>query len=128
MIRYIGLCEVLELHHKLIEQSVGLSGLRDLGLLESAIAQPRMTFAGQELYPTLVNKAVALGFSLIMNHPFLDGNKRIGHASMEVFLVLNKKEINADIDEQEKMILALAAGEINRSFFTNWLNDHIQVL
>ena len=128
MIRYIGLCEVLELHHKLIEQSVGLSGLRDLGLLESAIAQPRMTFAGQELYPTLVNKAVALGFSLIMNHPFLDGNKRIGHASMEVFLVLNKKEINADIDEQEKMILALAAGEINRSFFTDWLNDHIQVL
>ncbi len=112
----------------MIEQSGGLSGLRDLGLLESAIAQPRMTFAGQELYPTLVNKAVALGFSLIMNHPFLDGNKRIGHASMEVFLVLNKKEINADIDEQEKMILALAAGEINRSFFTDWLNDHIQVL
>lgn len=128
MIRYLRLFEVLELHRQTLKQSGGMPGLRDLGLLESAVAQPLMTFDGQELYPTLVEKAVALGFSLISNHPFMDGNKRTGHASMETFLILNQWEIYADADEQEKVILALAAGEIDRSSFSDWLNNHIQSL
>lgn len=78
--------------------------------LESAIAQPRMTFDGAELYPTIVEKASALGFSLVMNHPFVEGNKRTGHAAMETFLVLNGLEIQASVEEQEKIILQLAAG------------------
>lgn len=87
--RYLTLTEVLEIYHRIIEQSGGSAGISNIGGLESAIAQPRMTFGGEELYPTIVEKASALGFSLIKNHPFIDGNKRIGHAAMEVFLVLN---------------------------------------
>lgn len=106
--RYLTLEEVLELYHGIIEQSGGSAGISNMGGLESAIAQPQMTFAGEELYPTIVEKASALGFSLIKNHPFIDGNKRIGHAAMEVFLVLNGFEINAAVDEQEQVILQLA--------------------
>jgi death-on-curing protein len=93
MIRYLVLIEVIELHRQIIEQSGGSLGIRDLGAVESALAQPRMTFGGEELYPTLVDKAAAIGFSLIMNHPFIDGNKRIGHAAMEVFLVMNRRRL-----------------------------------
>lgn len=84
-----------------------------------------MTFGGEDLYPTLVDKAAALGFSLILNHPFLDGNKRIGHAVMEVFLILNGYEISATVDEQEQVILALAAGRMSRELFAAWLNAHV---
>ena len=92
-------------------------GIRDLGALESAVAQPRMTFSGEDLYPTIVEKAASLGFSLLMNHPFLDGNKRIGHAAMETFLTLNGIEISATVDEQEQIILALASSELEREVF-----------
>ncbi|MBV5261687.1 type II toxin-antitoxin system death-on-curing family toxin [Synechococcus moorigangaii CMS01] len=126
MTRYLTLVEVLDLHHQLIQQSRGTTGIRDLGSLKSAIAQPRMTFGGEELYPTIVDKASALGFSIIMNHPFLDGNKRTGHAAMEIFLVLNGLEINADVDEQERVILALASGNLKRDAFTNWLQQSIE--
>jgi len=96
-----------------------------LPALESALAQPQMTFGGEELYPTLVDKAAALGYALIKNHPFLDGNKRTGHAAMEVFLVLNGYEIRATIDEQEHVILQVAASEIDREEFTAWLRTHV---
>jgi death-on-curing protein len=97
MIRYLTLVEVLNLHRQIIEQSGGALGIRDLGALQSALAQPRMTFSGEDLYSTLVDKAAALGFSIIMNHPFVDGNKRTGHAAMETFLVLNGLEISASV-------------------------------
>ena len=84
--RYLSLNEVLELYRRIIQQSGGLLGIRDLGGLESAVAQPRMTFGNQELYSTVIEKAAALAFSLIQNHPFVDGNKRTGHAAMETFL------------------------------------------
>ncbi|MER3434518.1 MAG: type II toxin-antitoxin system death-on-curing family toxin [Leptolyngbya sp. ERB_1_1] len=125
MIRYLSLIEVLDLHRRIIETSGGAIGIRDLGMLESAIAQPRMTFGGEELYPSLIDKAAALGFSLIMNHPFVDGNKRIGHAAMETFLVLNGLEISASVDEQEQIVLALASGELQREQFVEWLKQHV---
>src|SRR5436190_9954800 len=109
MIRYLTLEEVLDLHRLALEQSSGLGGVRDLGGLESALAQPQMTFGGQELYPSLAEKAAALGFSLVCNHPFVDGNKRVGHAAMETVLVLNGWELAAGVDEQEQVILRLAA-------------------
>lgn len=96
--RYLTLAEAIELHRRIIEQSGGADGIRDLGLAESAIAQPQASFGGRELYPTLAEKAAALCFSLVMNHPFVDGNKRIGHAAMETFLVMNGFELNADVD------------------------------
>jgi death-on-curing protein len=85
-----------------------------------------MSFGGQDLYPTLAEKAAALSFSLINNHPFVDGNKRIGHAAAEVFLVANGFEINADVDEQERIVLAVAAGEMERDEWTQWLREHLK--
>jgi len=84
-----------------------------------------MTFDGAELYPTLVEKASALGFSLIENHPFLDGNKRAGHAALETLLVLNGYQISASVDEQVAIILEVASGTVSRESFTVWLRDHI---
>lgn len=95
--RFITLAELIELHRRIIKQSGGGDGIRDLGLAESALAQPQMSFGGAELYPTLAEKAAALCFSLVMNHPFIDGNKRIGHAAMETFLVLNGYQLDANI-------------------------------
>src|SRR6185295_15806653 len=116
---------VLELYRRIIEQSGGSLGILDAGALESAIAQPRMTFGGDDLYPSLIEKASAIGFSLIKNHPFVDGNKRIGHAAIETFLVVNGFEIIATVEEQEIIILALAAGEMTREDFTEWLRGHV---
>jgi death on curing protein len=106
-------------------QSGGAEGLMHLPALESALAQPQMTFGSEELYPTLVDKAAVLGYALIKNHPFLDGNKRTGHAAMEVFLILNGYEIRATVDEQEHGILQVAAGKIDREEFTAWLRTHV---
>src|SRR5262249_6208809 len=101
---------------------------RDLGALDSAIAQPKATFGGVDLYPTMVEKAAALCFSLVHNHPFVDGNKRAGHAAMETFLVLNGSEIDASIDEQERLMLDLAAGRLDRARFVEWLRLHLRPL
>jgi len=122
-VRYLTLNETLELHGHIIAQSGGALGVLNLGALESAIAQ--MTFGGADLYPTIYEKASALGFSIIQNHPFMDGNKRTGHAAMEVFLVLNGFEISASVDEQERIILKVASGELDRPGFSAWLRDHL---
>lgn len=126
MTRHLTLEQVLELHRLALKQSGGMDGVRDLGALESAVAQPQMTFGGEELYPTLTDKAAALGFSLVCNHPFMDGNKRVGHAAMETFLVLNGWELAAAVDEQEQMVLRLAAGGLGREEFTAWVGSHLK--
>lgn len=117
--------EVAKLHACVLEQSGGSAGLRDAAALDSAVNQPKATFGGEELYPTLVDKAASLAFSLVNNHPFIDGKKRIGHAAMEVFLVLNGHEIAADLDEQEELFLNLAAGSVERDQLVTWVSDHI---
>ena len=122
--RYLTLAEVLALHHRLMQASGGPSGLRDLGLLESAVSQPLASFGGQELYPSVVEKAAAPGYSLACNHPFVDGNKRVAHAAMEVFLVLNGYEIECPTDEQEAAWLRLAASEQSRAELVAWLSKH----
>lgn len=122
--RYLTLDEIITLHDYHIQHSGGTSGIRDKGALESAISQPRVTFDGEELYPTILEKAAALGFSLIQNHAFVDGNKRIGHAAMEIFLVLNGYEIDASVDEQENIILQVASGKLGRDELKNWLAAH----
>jgi death on curing protein len=126
--RYLGLAEVVELHRRLLQATGGAPGIRDLGLLESAIAQPKATFGGIDLYPSLVEKAAALGLALVQDHPFVDGNKRVGHAAMETFLVLNGAEIDARVADQERVMLDLAAGRIERSELTNWLRQHLKPL
>lgn len=123
--RYLSLAEVLALYRHVMRQSGGMAGIHSLAALESALAQPYLTFRGQDLYLTLIDKAAALAFSLIQNHPFVDGNKRTGHAVMETFLILNGFEIHASVDEQETVILRLAAGELDREEFTNWLRSRV---
>jgi death on curing protein len=122
--RYLTLAEVIGLHRAIIESSGGGTGLRDLGALQSAVAQPKATFGGADLYPSAVDKASALGFGLAMNHPFIDGNKRIAHAALAVFLELNGLTIEATIDEQERLMLDLAAGLVSRDELTAWLSEH----
>ena len=126
--RYLALAEVVELHRRLLEATGGAPGIRDLGALESAIAQPKATFGGVDLYPTLVEKAAALGLSLVQDHPFVDGNKRVGHAAMETFLVLNGAEVDAQVGDQERVMFDLAAGRIDRSPLTDWLRQHLRPL
>ncbi len=123
--RYLGVGEILRLYQRLMSTSGGQLGVRDLGLLQSAAAQPRMTFKGSELYANPVDKAAALGYSLVMNHPMIDGNKRLGHAAMELFLALNGFEIQANEEEQEGIMLRLASGELARDDFAIWLKDHV---
>ena len=124
MTRYLALAEVLELHRTVIERWGGAGGVRDIGALESALAQPRHSFAGQDLYPDITSKAAALCFSLVLNHPFVDGNKRVGHAAMEALLMLNGHELRAPIDDQERVILDLAAGRLLRDQFLEWVKRH----
>lgn len=123
--RFLSLPEILDLYLRIMSQSGGTVGVRDLNSLESSLAQPRQSFGGLDLYPTLADKAAMLGYSIIQNHPFIDGNKRIGHAAMETFLILNGFEIQASIDEQEAVILGVASGEIDRKEFTEWLLGHL---
>lgn len=119
------MAEVLELHARIAEQSGGATGVRDQNALESSLAQPHQTFDGEELYPSVPEKAAALGFFLVRNHPFVDGNKRIGHAVLEVTLVLNGFELAAAVDEQEQIMLSLAAGAMSREDFTAWVTRHL---
>lgn len=123
--RYLSVGQIIEIHGRVIHQSGGSVGLRDRGSLVSSVLQPLQVFGGQELYPSLVEKAAALGYFLIQNHPFVDGNKRIGHAAMETLLVLNGFEISASVDEQEAIILSVAKSATSRTELTAWLAEHV---
>jgi len=123
--KFINIFQVLELHRQLLDEFGGIAGVRDFGALESALAQPEMTFGGEDLYPTLIEKASALAYSLCKNHPFIDGNKRVAHGAMEIFLVLNGFEIKATIGEQEKLFLDLADSRLTREGLVNWLQQRV---
>ena len=125
MTRYLTFAEVLELHQSVLERWGGAGGIRDINALESALAQPRQSFGDADLYPDFPSKAAALCFSLVLNHPFIDGNKRIGHAAMEVFLMVNGQELRAAVDDQERTMLDLAAGQLSRDAFLEWVKQHI---
>lgn len=119
--RYPTLEHILSLHSLIIEASGGSDGIRDRGALESALHQPKASFGGEDLYPTLAMKAATLAYSVVNNHPFIDGNKRAGHAAMESFLMLNGYEISTDVDEQEELFLGLAAGNVTQADLAEWI-------
>jgi death-on-curing protein len=85
-----------------------------------------MTFGGQDLYPSLPEKASAIAYSLVMNHPFVDGNKRVGHAAMAVFLAANGLRLTGTTDEHEQVFLALAANKLSRGEFAAWIAGHTE--
>lgn len=116
--------QVLLLHSSLIEAFGGIDGVRDEGLLESALAAPFQTFGGEPVYPSVQSKAAQLGFGLIRNHPFVDGNKRIGAHVMLVFLELNGVELHYDQQELIDIILSVASGETDRQDLLQWILEH----
>lgn len=121
---FLALADILLLHKRLIEETGGSAGLRDIAALESALAQPQMTFDGEALYPDVTEKASTLMFSLVLNHPFVDGNKRVGFAAAELFLWLNGFELSINVDEAEEIVLSLASGNLERDVLALWIRQH----
>lgn len=116
--------KVLLLHQLMAQATGGDVGVRDEGLLESAIETIYSTFDGKELYPTKEEKAAKLGHSLISNHAFVDGNKRIGMYIMISFLELNGIRIDATNDEVYQLGMAVADGSANKEAILEWINKH----
>ena len=123
-IKRIRTDEIISLHRKLICQSGGLDGIRDDKLLDQSANSPYHTFGGQHLYPTVQAMAAHLAFSLIKNHPFLDGNKRIGIFAMMVFLKINGIPLSCTDKELETLGWGLADGSINEQELIEWIIAH----
>ena len=113
--------QIISMHELLIERTGGLNGVKDYGLLESAINNPFQTFMGKELYPTIQRKAANLCYSLINNHAFNDGNKRIGILAMLTFLELNGIVIDCSDDELVNLGLNIASGKFTQKDILNWI-------
>jgi death-on-curing protein len=116
--------QVLFIHSRLVTETGGSHGVRDLGLLESAVARPRATFDGKELYPDLFTKAAALMDSLINNHPFVDGNERTGITAAGLFLRINGWKLTATLDELETCTLRVATVGMKVAELALWLRDN----
>lgn len=116
--------QIIKMHRLLIQETGGSEGIRDDGLLDSALNAPFQTFDGEDVYKTVQAKAAKLGFFLINNHPFIDGNKRIGTLAMLVFLEINGIEIKCTDDELIKLGLGLADGTVNNKDLLGWIIKH----
>jgi death on curing protein len=122
---FLTLDEVLALHADQIERYGGSPGLRDLGLLESAVAAPRATFGGTLLHPTLPEMAAAYLFHLVRNHPFVDGNKRIGLAAAIAFLGLNDLWLEAEEDDLVELLVGVAQGRVGKADAAVFLKERV---
>ena len=116
--------QILMLHSQLIEEYGGSYGVRDNNLLDSALKAPFQSFGGEELYPTIQSKAARLGYGLIKNHPFLDGNKRIGVHLTLLFLKLNNVNISYSQAELIDFGLGIASGKMDKGEIKDWLLRH----
>jgi death-on-curing protein len=123
---YLSVDQVLLLHELQIELFGGSPGLRDRGGLESAVARATMTFDGEDLYPDAAAKAAALMHSLVMNHAFVDGNKRVGVAATEFFLELNGFRLGASDKELEELTLSVARGELDAESLGIWFRQRVE--
>jgi len=122
---HLSVEDVRALHSKLISQSGGLGGIRNAHLLDLSVNSPYHTFDGQNLYPTLQAMGAHLAFSLVKNHPFLDGNKRIGIFSMMVFLKINGYPLSCTDSELEILGWGLADSSITEADLLEWIINHI---
>lgn len=124
--KFLSKEQILFLHKDLIQKFGGVDGIRDENLLESAIYAPFQTFAGDELYPTTIEKAARLGYGLVKNHPFIDGNKRVGTHAMLVFLELNNFFAEYDDKDLIEIIFRIADNSLDYSDLLRWLKKHIE--
>jgi death on curing protein len=121
----IPLEEILSLHKRSIEVYGGSHGLRDIEMLESAIARPFQTFGGEDLYPTIIEKAAALGESIIKNHPFIDGNKRTGFLAIVALIESSGYAFVAKEDEAYRFIIQISTGDFSYEDIVQWLQTHV---
>ena len=125
---YLTLEDLLEIHRRVIESTGGSDGIRSIPMLDSAVARPQATFGGIDLYPSIPEKAAALLHSIICNHPFVDGNKRTGFTSMDVFLRLNGYYLVAGEDDKYDFVMGVASEDIAFSKITSWIEQKIESL
>lgn len=123
-IQYLDIEHVVGIHDVLIQEFGGSFGLRDPGLLESAVLQPQQSFGGEDLYPTVFDKAATYAFSISETQPFLDGNKRTAASTAAVFLDLNGYEVNCPEGEIYETMMRLANKRLTRQELANWLKKH----
>ncbi len=124
MTRYLSLDQILYVHQQVIEAHGGTLGIRDKGLLASSVLRPQASAFGQDAYPSLFGKAAALLHSIVLNHPFLDGNKRAGFGAMHLMLLINHHDLTSNSEEEIKMCLKVATGEMSFQEIENWLKQH----
>ena len=124
-IRFLGLDEVLSLHRDQVARYGGAEGVRDLGLLESAVAVPEASFGGSYLHATLPEMAAAYLFHLAQNHPFVDGNKRIAAAALFMFLYLNDRLLECTEDELVELTLGVARGSTTKAEVAVFIAAHV---
>ena len=123
---FLSLPELLEIHQDQIERYGGSLGVRDMGLLQSAAAMPQAGFGGQYLHSDMFEMAAAYLYHVVQNHPFIDGNKRVGAAAADVFLVLNGIELTASEDAYEQLVLSVAQGRTAKSAVVEFLRENSQ--
>lgn len=122
---YLSAEQIYALHAAQIESFGGARGCRDPGAVGAAVARPAMTFGGEDLYSDIAAKAAALMHSLVMNHAFLDGNKRVGAHAAILFLELNSYDLNITPDELETVTLSVARGEMDIEPLTIWFRQRV---
>jgi len=122
----ISVKDALDIHDLLIEKFGGKSGIRDTGLLESALARPFSTFDGNELYSSVEEKAAAIIESILINHPFMDGNKRTGYVLMRLLLLNNYLDINATEDDKYTFVIMVASGKLKYDGILKWIKNHVE--
>jgi death on curing protein len=122
---YLDVKRVLQIHDDVLEDTGGGRGIRDFEGIEAAVVAPQTSYFGEEQYPTIAAKGAALGFILVTRHPFMDGNKRVGHSAMVHFLFMNGFILDANDEEQESVILDVASGKTDIESFTEWVKSRI---
>jgi death on curing protein len=122
--RFIPNRIVSTIHSDVLQRYGGRPGLRDPGLLDSALAQPKITVGGKFAHKTLFDKAAAYGFHVYKNHPFVDGNKRVAFVLMDIFLQKNDWEVTSSEEEAYSMMISLASGKLSKAQLSQWLTKH----
>ena len=122
--KYLYPKQILYLYEHIIQHSGGTIGLRDEGLLESAVYRPQASFGGQDLYPDVSSKSAALGHSIISNHPFVDGNKRTGFEAMRMMLRMNGYDVQASTGTKFAFVISMAEGKLTEQAIADWLKKH----
>ena len=122
----ISVKEVEDIHKRIIDEFGGTQGIRDVAYLDSALSRPFQTFGNKELHPTPIEKAAALIESILINHPFIDGNKRTGYILMRLYLIKNGFDIKATKEEKYNFVIKIASGELKFEEIVAWLKKYVE--